>query len=58
MSDSEPTQLDEDQEQLLTAALLEKLRLTPDERVIAHEAALALFRELALAGEKQRAESK
>jgi len=57
-SKSSAQQLNEDQERLVDAALIENLRMTPEERVDAHEAALRLMDDLAEAGKGIRAQSK
>ena len=52
------TQLEQDQEQLLHSALLEKLKLTPQQRIESHQAALDLIYHPRVAGEALRAKPK
>ena len=52
------TTLDQSQQDLLTSALSESLKLTPEERIEAHEKARQLVIDLQNAGKESRAGSK
>ena len=57
-SDESSDKLAVDQERLHVSALIDNLKLTPEERIEAHQATLQLVEDLRQAGERLRAKSK